>query len=139
MLAGLILAASLVTSCYDGDTCTLAGGERIRLMGIDAPEIGPPRVKTPEPCAVEARDTLRALVLNRHVDLERHGRDRYGRTLAFVTIQGQDASTALLTAGLARTLPGYWLPAGRFNALAFADGRAQFVRAGIWGGRCNKP
>lgn len=33
------LIHSTVTSVYDGDTVTLATGDKIRLAGIDAPEI----------------------------------------------------------------------------------------------------
>ena len=30
----------VISSCYDGDTCTTSTGEKIRLACIDTPELG---------------------------------------------------------------------------------------------------
>jgi hypothetical protein len=76
----------LVARVVDGDTLALAGGERVRLLGVDAPELHAGRRghhgPFPEPGAIEARAFLAALVEGRAVRLERRGRDLYGRTLA---------------------------------------------------------
>ena len=32
------LASVVIASCYDGDTCNITNGERIRLACIDSPE-----------------------------------------------------------------------------------------------------
>ena len=53
----------VITSCYDGDTCTRSIGEKIRLACIDTPEL---RGKHADPVpAKEARDYLRELVVSR--------------------------------------------------------------------------
>lgn len=90
----------------DGDTFELSG-ETIRIANIDTPEM-PPRAR----CWAEARlaraaaeelDRLRAESSNLgRFRLDREGRDRYGRTLAKVTFDGQtDAGEALIASGYA--------------------------------------
>src|SRR5438093_10350335 len=79
---------ALVTRVLDGDTVDVAGLGRVRLLGIDAPEIGGP-FERPAPFAVEARDELQALVLRRWARFECDGdpEDTYGRRLAYVTLE----------------------------------------------------
>lgn len=89
---------------YDGDTITVLAREggrgrarkfRVRLRGIDAPEMseGAP--------AIASRDALRALVLDRPVNLLDIGTEKYGRVLARVLCRGVDASEFLLGQKLA--------------------------------------
>jgi endonuclease YncB( thermonuclease family) len=90
-----------VEKVIDGDTVVLSGGEHVRLLGIDAPELHPGRPGRagpfPEPGAVEACEALRALVEGRTLRVERRGRDRYGRTLARLRLpDGRDVSEELL-------------------------------------------
>src|SRR5437899_1300226 len=71
---------SLVERVVDGDTLLLAGGTRIRLLGVDTPETKRP--DTPiQPFGPEAYEFSRDHVEGRFVrlefDKERH--DRYGR------------------------------------------------------------
>src|SRR5438034_5095895 len=75
----------LVRAVIDGDTIDVSSYGRVRLLGIDAPEIG--RVfDTPAPFGAEARDRLASLVLHRWVRLEQDGMttDVYNRRLAYV-------------------------------------------------------
>jgi len=73
----------------DGDTIR-CGQERVRLMGIDAPELGghcrPGRVCTPGDGEASRRD-LRQIVASSRVRCHRAGFDRYGRTLAHCYIR----------------------------------------------------
>jgi endonuclease YncB( thermonuclease family) len=94
-----------VEHVVDGDTVILAGGEHVRLLGIDAPELHPGRPghprPFPEPGAVEAAKALRLMVEGQPVRVERRGRDRYGRTLARLSLpDGTDVSEELLRRGL---------------------------------------
>lgn len=71
----------------DGDTVRLTSGERVRLVGIDAPEIG--RDGDPdEPFARESRQALQAFLAGSQNRIEvvpaREHEDRYGRTLAYL-------------------------------------------------------
>ena len=69
----------------DGDTIDVATVGRVRLLGIDAPEIGR-GFDTAAPFGREARDRLTQLVLHRWVRLEQEGAtlDVYNRHLAYV-------------------------------------------------------
>jgi len=68
----------------DGDTLR-AGAERIRLIGIDAPEKAQSCRDAQGgswACGLAAGERLAALVAQGEVACASHGRDRYGRTLA---------------------------------------------------------
>jgi len=88
----------MVVHVVDGDTVDVAGGERIRVIGIDTPESG-------QPCATQATTAMSALVLNKPVRLTpgaRDDRDRYGRLLRYLDlIDGTDAGLTLIEQGLA--------------------------------------
>ncbi|MCB1419413.1 MAG: thermonuclease family protein [Notoacmeibacter sp.] len=93
------------TCVVDGDTVWLRG-EKIRLEGIDAPELGNPGCRHEAALAHEARQRL-AVILNGHSwVLTRHGKDRYGRTLGRFNIGRQTAGSMLVAAGLARVWTG---------------------------------
>jgi len=86
-LIGLLLAmvapplgAQARCRAVDGDTIR-CGSERIRLRQIYAPEMS-------EPGGADARARLQRRLEEGEVRLERHGRDRYGRTRADVYIDG---------------------------------------------------
>lgn len=90
MIAALILvivASMPSTGCRvtDGDTLR-CGGERIRLLGIDAPEL-PGHCRRGRRCVdgdpYRATSSLRRAMSGR-LTITRVGRDRYGRTLALV-------------------------------------------------------
>lgn len=83
----------------DGDTLR-CGDERIRLLGIDAPEKG--RCQPGRRCApgdpIASEDSLRAAAAG-PLTITRVGRDRYGRTLALVSGPRGDLACHQLRAG----------------------------------------
>jgi len=123
----------LVRAVIDGDTIDVATVGRVRLLGIDAPEIG--RVfDTAAPFAQEAKDRLTALVLHRWVTLESDGQplDVYSRHLAYVmTGDGQFVNAMIVREGLARVSAR--LPLKRLVELQKAEAEAQAFRRGMWG------
>jgi endonuclease YncB( thermonuclease family) len=101
----------VVERVIDGDTLVLAGGERLRLVDVDAPELheGKPGHPGPfpEPGAIEATAALRRLVEGRKVLVTRTGRDQYGRTLGRVHLEdGTDICAELLRLKLVRKTGG---------------------------------
>lgn len=99
-------------SVHDGDTIR-CNAEKVRLANIDAPELyGSPRCgslrfgSNPSWCdddlAEQSRDALSAFLDSGAVEIHRVGEDRYGRTLATVTVNGDDAGAYLVGLGLAR-------------------------------------
>ncbi|KAL7488857.1 hypothetical protein ACHAW6_014470 [Cyclotella cf. meneghiniana] len=79
---------------YDGDTLTLENGNRVRLVGIDTPEL-----KEKQPFAVEAKEYTKKYCHGKDIWLtfdqedESSNLDHYGRLLAFVWVDlgGQHA------------------------------------------------
>jgi len=69
-----------IKNCYDGDTCTSANGEKIRLACIDTPELKGSRAKPVQ--AKSAKIFLNDLVADQEVSINRITKDRYGRTVA---------------------------------------------------------
>ena len=88
----------VVVNVVDGDTLDLDNGERVRLVGIDTPERGE--------CGYdEATMVLASMVLNQTVTLEPsdEDRDKYGRLLRYVVVNGVDAGGQMLAQGYAIT------------------------------------
>ncbi|UCF83081.1 MAG: thermonuclease family protein [Desulfobacteraceae bacterium] len=91
---------------YDGDTILLDGGDKVRYLGIDAPEIDHKGGKS-EFMARAARNFNVKLVKDSRVKLEydQEKRDRYGRRLAYVFLENGDMVNAvLLRKGLAHVM-----------------------------------
>ncbi len=96
ILLNLYLPSALaiqVVSVHDGDTLTLEDGRKIRLFGIDAPEITQPYGKT-------ARDALKSLVLNKDISLNCFDWS-YSRRVCSASINGLDVQKKLVLRGLA--------------------------------------
>ena len=125
--------AVLVRRVVDGDTIDVATIGRVRLLGIDAPEIGR-GFDTSAPFALEARTRLATLVLNRWIRLEQDGAplDTYNRHLAYViTEDGVFVNAVLVREGLARVTAR--MPLSRLDELHRAESEAQAFRRGMWG------
>ena len=121
LLAGLwVLAAGRPEldnwRVVDGDTIR-AGAERIRLAGIDAPEKSQGRIGD------EATRHLENLLCGRKIEIQRHGQDHYGRTIATVFANGEDVNHRMVRHGYARSWKGKYK---RDETKAF------FGRAGLW-------
>lgn len=104
LIALLALAQPNMVKCraIDGDTLR-CGKERVRLIGIDAPEKGrcPADRKCVKGDAAASEKALQKLVQQRPVRLERHGYDRYGRTLAIAYVGKVNLSCAQINHGYA--------------------------------------
>ena len=110
----------------DGDTLDV-GGARVRLFGIDAPELSQ-TCETPHgdwACGRWARDVLRALA-DGPVTCIGRGNDRYGRVIARCDAGQGDLGAALVEAGAATAYRRYSTDYVANEALAQAGNR------GIW-------
>jgi len=89
-----------VIEVIDGDTITIAGGYRVRYIGIDTPEVHP----DVEEFGIEAWQANRKLVEGKEVRLERDvsNTDKYGRLLRYVWIDNILVEAELVRQGLAR-------------------------------------
>ena len=102
-------AAEPLMVAVDGDTIYL-GEEKVRIVGLDAPETYQARCDSERRRGHRATAHLRYLLDAGHVAIQRQGRDRYGRTLARVYVGGRDVARLMIEAGHA--VP-YHCPGGR--------------------------
>ena len=132
-MTSLILSLALLTASdiegkvvaiTDGDTLTvLVGTEQVkgRLDGIDAPE-------RRQAFGTQAREKLAELTFGKSVTVEGNKKDRYGRTIGRVLVGGQDASLAMLEAGLAWHYKAY----SKDATLSRAEADARNALKGLW-------
>jgi len=142
-LAGTVAATSkrtlsaAVERVSDGDTLIAVTDNatklRIRLLGIDAPEI--PHGKAPgQPFGMEAHEYLERLIGQRSVRLESFGPDAYKRVLAVLWVDGKNVNVEMVRAGLAEVYRGSRCQA-YCRELSEAEIHAQRNRLGIWAQR----
>ena len=87
--------------CYDGDTCyvTINGVDtKIRLLELDTPEISKPKCEQELEWGLQARDYVNNLIANaKTVEIiTRYQKDFFGRTLAYLIIDGENVSALLV-------------------------------------------
>ncbi|MFN8705231.1 MAG: thermonuclease family protein [Planctomyces sp.] len=124
----------------DGDTFDCAAGRRVRLLGIDAPEVAHPD-QAPEPYSRDSADWLKQRIEKRTVRLQigEPATDRYQRTLAWVYDErGELINREILRAGWARLLPDFGLPPDLEFVLRRAEAEARVAQQGLWKKRRNR-
>ncbi|MEO1718873.1 MAG: thermonuclease family protein, partial [Pseudomonadota bacterium] len=123
----------------DGDTVVVAGS-RIRLEGIDAPEMaqvctrlgqsGPEQAPREIKVGPIARRALVDMIANRPLMCTWRKRDRYKRLLATCSVNSVNVNQAMVLAGAAWAFRKY------SRAYGAEESVAESRRAGIWGMRC---
>jgi endonuclease YncB( thermonuclease family) len=89
----------------DGDTFAI-GKERIRIAGMDAPETHPPRCMREAQLGLAATAKLEQLLEGGTVTMGPATRDKYGRELRQVSVDGVDVAQTMIAAGLASSYGG---------------------------------
>lgn len=122
---------AVVVAVIDGDTIQISGGQQVRYLGIDTPELG-------QPFYEEAKDKNRELVLGKTIKLEvckEKPKDNYGRLLAYVYKEKTLINAELLKKGIARIL--IIPPCGLDKAEKFRlfQKEAMKNKIGLWGKR----
>jgi micrococcal nuclease len=123
---------AVVASVSDGDTLTVAGGQRIRLLQIDSPELG-----SGECYSRAARTALLNLApIGSQVVLETDPAldevDRYGRLLRYLKRGSLNVNVELVRRGAAA--PYFGGETGRYaERLLSAAKSAKAARRGMWG------
>ena len=93
-----------VRKVYDGDTIALDDGRKIRLIGVDAPEVASPYSKE-EPFGEQSKRHLEKLLFGEKVYIKTGAVqfDKYGRTLAYVYADDVLINGRMIKDGWART------------------------------------
>lgn len=128
-----------VVHTIDGDTVDVSLSstrvERVRLLGVDTPETKDPR-KSVQCFGPEASAYTHARLAGRRVRLETDAevRDKYGRLLAYVYVDGARFDDELLRLGYGRLL--VIKPNGKYARAMFGEElSARAAGRGLWG-RC---
>ena len=119
-----------VVKVTDGDTITILKDNtqhRIRLQGIDAPE-------RKQAFGNASRKHLATLVTGREVTVKWAKRDRYGRIVGLVIVDGHDVNLVQVTAGMAWFYRYYQkeLSAENRKRYAQAEDQARANKKGLW-------
>lgn len=87
-----------VIGISDGDSVTVLDASsmqvKIRLMGMDAPE-------RKQAFSKQSRQSLAALLFDRQVTVESSKKDKYGRTVGKILVDGLDVNLEQIKAGMA--------------------------------------
>ncbi len=138
LLLGLLLGSAIadtisgrVVGVADGDTLTVLDASRqqhkIRLDGIDAPEKA-------QPFGQRSKQSLSDLAYNRNVQVQTHKRDRYGRVVGKVLLDGTDLNLIQINRGMAWHYKAYareQTPEDRAS-YASAEDVARDEKRGLW-------
>ncbi len=127
-----------VVSVHDGDTITVridGHAEKVRLLGIDAPELDDER-RDYRDAGYAARDYARSKLGGETVTLESDShqgdRDRYGRLLRYVILRdGTDFNEDLLRKGYAHVYERFEFSMKREFHEAQAEAKRE--KRGVWG------
>jgi endonuclease YncB( thermonuclease family) len=107
----LATAATAEPFALDGDTIVI-GKEHIRIANIDTPEIRHAQCDAERRLGLVAKHRMEALLAEGQIEVQRgdpqDGRlkDRYGRTLATISVGGRDIGEILIEEELARPWAG---------------------------------
>jgi len=114
-----------VVGVHDGDTLTCLDEtntqQKVRLAEIDAPELGQDYGKV-------SREALAEMVFGKTVTVTEEGKDRYGRWIAHMQLNGTDVNRQMVATGNAWHYADY----SRDTTLATLQADAQARRLGLW-------
>ena len=113
-----------VVGVADGDTITVmhdGKGEKIRLYGIDCPE-------KKQAFGSKAKQFTSDKVFGQTVAIRPINKDRYGRTIGWVSYDGKSLNDELLKAGLAWHYKRY----SKDQSLAELEDYARGKKIGLW-------
>lgn len=95
-----------VSTCHDGDTCTikLAGSGdslKVRMIGIDAPEVSGGEDNQGQPLGQSARTQLNDLIKGKTVRVHAIHHDMYDRMLGEIYLDAKNINVEMLKRGFA--------------------------------------
>ncbi|MDR6998321.1 thermonuclease family protein [Neobacillus niacini] len=132
-----LLPATIIKN-VDGDTVVIklnSREEKVRMLCVDTPETHHPRLGV-QPFGPEASAyTQKILTVGKKVQIETgigNGRDKYGRLLAYIYVDGKMFNEMLLEKGLARVAYIYAPNTKYVDQFYAIQKEAQKKKIGIW-------
>jgi len=117
-----------VVGVHDGDSITCLTDDKrqlkVRLDAIDAPELG-------QPFGQASKKALSDMVFGKTVTVIEKKKDRWGRTVAHVLVEGKDTNLMMLEQGMAWHYTEY----SSNTRLQRAEDEARVARKGLWADR----
>jgi len=117
-----------VVGVHDGDSITCLTDDnrqlKVRLDAIDAPELG-------QPFGQASKNALSDMVFGKTVTVIEKKKDRWGRTVAHVLVEGKDTNLMMLEQGMAWHYTEY----SSNKRLQRAEDEARAKRTGLWSDR----
>ena len=114
-----------VVGVYDGDTITCIDDtntqQKIRMAEIDAPELG-------QDFGTVSREAMAAMVFGKTVDVTDSGKDRYGRWIGHISVNGLNVNREMIATGNAWHYAAY----SSDPSLAAVQSQAQTQKLGLW-------
>jgi len=136
ILPSLSLAQQFkVTRVTDGDTIkaeSQGNTIKVRLVGIDAPEKSRKKNVPGQPFSQKSTKYLASLVLNKTIDIKDYGKDRYGRTLGVVFVDGKNINLEMVNAGLAEVYRGRNVKGLDMEPFWNTEEEAKAAGVGMW-------
>ena len=118
----------------DGDSFRL-GDDRIRLLGLDAPELTQDCADADGrlwPCGRAARDRMAQLLAAGPADCRPEDIDQYDRLLATCSVAGRDLGATMVAEGLAVSSGRYWAEEAPPATIGWASGPATSTAPRDW-------
>lgn len=118
----------------DGDTIVLEG-KKIRLLGVDTPEMARTRQGLKEECyALEAKLFLQSQLSGKKIkvkgDSKAAKRDRFGRELAWLYVAGRLINQEIIAEGYGFAVRNF--PNSKKSLMIETEARARKNRKGVW-------
>jgi len=126
-----------VTDVVDGDTIKVlykGKEETVRMLLIDTPETHHPKLGV-QPYGMQASNYTKNLLSGKTIEVEpavNEGRDKYGRLLAYLFINGQSVQEKILEQGLARVAYIYPPNTKYLDEYRAAEEKAKKKKLRIW-------
>ncbi len=132
----LISISYTVLNCHDGDTCRILSPDnlalKIRLIGIDAPEVSSKKTKENQPYGKESKKYINDLIKGKRITLKNYATDQYGRNLSEIFLDKENVNLKMVETGMAEVYKGKSDKKLDIETYHKAENEAKKNKIGIW-------
>ena len=125
-----------VLGCHDGDTCRVRSPDnitlKIRLIGIDAPEVSNKKNKDNQLYGKESKEFINNLIKGKSVTLKNYATDQYGRNLSEIFLEKENVNLKMVESGMAEVYKGKSDKKLDIEIYQEAEKKAKKSKLGIW-------